>query len=254
MYLTISVLALGGWIIAGALIVGFLFYLQQRANKNTLQYLLSQYDLRISREQEVLTQEITETLARELHDDAGQQMIVLQHYTRRLAAAMPADVYTHLMHLQQQLSFTLRELAYRYQDANLYHVSFTQMLTQLVNELQVAGIKRVSTDTPQVLPVWSAPVEWHLSRILQSLVANILQHAGASEVNLVVAVNENILTLTVRDNGVGFDSGKLKNRSSNTLGWKSIYFRVQVLQGRVHLQSDAAGTCVQISIPISKAA
>jgi two-component system NarL family sensor kinase len=128
------------------------------------------------------------------------------------------------------------------------------MLTQLVNELQVAGIKRVSTDTPQVLPVWSAPVEWHLSRILQSLVANILQHAGASEVNLVVAVNENILTLTVRDNGVGFDSGKLKNRSSNTLGWKSIYFRVQVLQGRVHLQSDAAGTCVQISIPISKAA
>jgi signal transduction histidine kinase len=254
MYLTISVLALGGWIIAGALIVGFLFYLQQRANENTLQYLLSQYDLRISREQEVITQEITETLARELHDDAGQQMIVLQQYTRRLAAAMPADVYTQLMHLQQQLSFTLRELAYRYQDANLYHVSFTQMLAQLVDELQVAGIKRVSTDTPQVLPVWPAPVEWHLSRILQSLVANILQHAGASEVNLVVTINENIFTLTVRDNGVGFDSGKLKNRSSNTLGWKSIYFRVQVLQGRVHLQSDAAGTCVQISIPISKAA
>jgi two-component system, NarL family, sensor kinase len=254
MYLTISVLALGGCIIAGAMVVGFLFFLQQRTNENTLQYLFSQYDLRIRREQEVLTQQISETLARELHDDAGQQMIVLQQYTRRLKPAMPIDIYTQLVNLQQQLSFTLRELAYRYQDADLYHVSFTQMLAQLVNDLQVAGITRVSTDTPQVLPVLPAPVEWHLSRILQSLVANILQHAGASEVNLVVEINDNIFMLTVRDNGVGLDSHKLKKRSGNTLGWKSIYFRVQVLQGRVHLQSDAAGTCVQISIPISKAA
>ncbi len=77
MYLTISVLALGGWIIAGAMVVVFLFFLQQRTNENTLQYLFSQYDLRIRREQEVLTQQISETLARELRKNSTLAEVLL---------------------------------------------------------------------------------------------------------------------------------------------------------------------------------
>ena len=41
--------------------------------------------------------------------------------------------------------------------------------------------------------------------------------------------------------------------TENLLGWKSSYFRVHFLQGRVHIQTDVTGTCEPLSVPISKA-
>ena len=43
-------------------------------------------------------------------------------------------------------------------------------------------------------------------------------------------------------------------KSVNSLGWKSNYFRMQILQGRVPISTDITGTFVQLSIPIRKVA
>lgn len=52
----------------------------------------------------------------------------------------------------------------------------------------------------------------------------------------------------------GLDEQSIRPNTENLLGWKSNYFRIYILQGRVHIQTDGTETCVPLSVPISKAA
>ena len=52
----------------------------------------------------------------------------------------------------------------------------------------------------------------------------------------------------------GLDEQSIQPNAENSLGYKSVYFRVHILQGRVHIQTDGTETCVPLSVPISKAA
>ena len=51
----------------------------------------------------------------------------------------------------------------------------------------------------------------------------------------------------------GLDEQSIRPNTENLLGWKSNYFRIYILQGRVHIQIDGTETCVPLSFPISKA-
>lgn len=53
---------------------------------------------------------------------------------------------------------------------------------------------------------------------------------------------------------VCMDKQFIRPNTENLLGWKSNYFRIYILQGRVHIQTDGTETCVPLSVPISKAA
>jgi hypothetical protein len=53
---------------------------------------------------------------------------------------------------------------------------------------------------------------------------------------------------------VRLDEQSFQPNTENLLGWKSSYFRVHILQGRVHMQTDVTVTFVPLSVPISKAA
>lgn len=53
---------------------------------------------------------------------------------------------------------------------------------------------------------------------------------------------------------VFLDKQSIQPNTENLLGWKSNYFRIYILQGRVHIQTDGTETCVPLSVPISKAA
>jgi hypothetical protein len=53
---------------------------------------------------------------------------------------------------------------------------------------------------------------------------------------------------------VCLDEQSIQSNAENSLGCKSVYFRVHILQGRLHIQTDGTETCVPLSVPISKAA
>ena len=67
----------------------------------------------------------------------------------------------------------------------------------------------------------------------------------------VCAVNAFIITASIL---VCLDEHSIQPNTENSLGCKSVYFRVHILHGRVHILTDGTGTCVPLSVPISKAA
>ncbi len=88
-----------------------------------------------------------------------------------------------------------------------------------------------------------------LYRIIQELVNNVIKHAKASEIIIQISEAENVLNLTVEDDGKGFDRKSLDIRK--TAGFHNIESRVQFLKGTMNITSELnIGTSIELQIPI----
>lgn len=81
-------------------------------------------------------------------------------------------------------------------------------------------------------------------RIIQELVTNAIKHAHATEILIQLIFTSEDITITVEDDGIGFDATKI-NHNSN--GWNNIKSRVNLLQGILNFHSEhQKGTSVTI--------
>jgi two-component system NarL family sensor kinase len=88
-----------------------------------------------------------------------------------------------------------------------------------------------------------------LYRIVQELLNNTMKHAKASSAIVQVTKSENVISLTVEDDGRGFDINKLKEKSG--IGWANIKNRVDFLNAKLDLTSkECEGTSVQIELKV----
>lgn len=85
-------------------------------------------------------------------------------------------------------------------------------------------------------------------RIVQELLNNILKHAGAATALVQLVQKENALSITVEDDGKGFDKTLLQ--TAEGIGFKNIYNRVNYLKGSIDFDTaPTSGTSVTIEIP-----
>jgi len=86
-----------------------------------------------------------------------------------------------------------------------------------------------------------------LYRIVQELINNTMKHSGASSAIVQLTKSNEQLSLTVEDDGNGFDPAILK--TSKGMGWVSIKNRVDFLKGKLDVTSkEGEGTSVHIEI------
>jgi len=89
---------------------------------------------------------------------------------------------------------------------------------------------------------------FHIFRIIQELIQNIIKHAGTSEAILQLSYNEDRLYITVEDNGKGFSMADIQNKKG--IGLKNIESRIKTLKGKMDFRTAPnEGTSVLIEIP-----
>ncbi len=89
-----------------------------------------------------------------------------------------------------------------------------------------------------------------LYRVIQELINNVIKHANANELGLILEKTSHQISVILTDNGVGFnyEDGKAKDG----LGLKNILIRVAYLKGNIQFSPNMpSGTKVQITIPIT---
>ncbi len=90
----------------------------------------------------------------------------------------------------------------------------------------------------------------HIFRILQEIIHNTIKHAGAKLMAVEITAHSGVLHIVTKDDGNGFDEDKTNNESSG-LGLKSIRSRVEMMNGRLKLQTGPQkGTVYIIEIPV----
>lgn len=89
----------------------------------------------------------------------------------------------------------------------------------------------------------------HIYRILQETMQNIYKHAEASHINISFDLKNNVILLSISDDGKGF----AVNKSKKGIGLKNINSRVEEVNGTVQFDSEIGkGTTIKIEFPYSK--
>ena len=114
---------------------------------------------------------------------------------------------------------------------------------------QVHRIDAVLTTTGDPRPM-HADVEVTLLRAAQEALANVAKHARASRVGLTLSYMEDLVTLDVRDDGVGFEPGARRADGAGGFGLTGMRQRVQRLAGRLEIESEpGGGTAISATVP-----
>jgi signal transduction histidine kinase len=208
----------------------------------------------VERSRELNIVEERNRLARELHDAVSQKLFGLVLGAESAATllerdrAAAAEQIARLGELAQEALGELRGLIFELRPASLEEEGFAATLRKHVDMLQrVHGHDVELRITGAARPAPEA--EGEVLRIAQEALSNALRHADAERVELRLQGRDGRLTLTVADNGVGFDPEAPGLRARH-LGLTSMEERARALGGTLAVVSRPGdGTTVTLEVP-----
>ena len=87
-------------------------------------------------------------------------------------------------------------------------------------------------------------------RIFQESLTNVLRHSKATEVISFFRMEDDVVTLFIEDNGIGFKDYEIKNKK--TLGLLGMQERIQLINGTYEINGNMGkGTSVIITVPLN---
>lgn len=194
-------------------------------------------------------------VAREIHDELGQQLTVLKMDVSWLHKRLNAEDEVVREKLQNLLKLidttvkTVRKISSELRPSMLDDLGLVAALEWHSQEFQQkVGIQiNFRSDWQDIkLP---SKVSNGLFRIYQESLTNIARHAQASEVNVVLRDDRGNMELTISDNGKGFVTSTVENKK--TLGILGMRERAKMLGGGFEIASTRGkGTSIRIVVPV----
>ena len=234
-----------------------------RASESSLK--VSQEELRQSREELralaglLLTaqEEERRRIARDLHDDVNQRLAMLAMDLRRIEkgeAGDLADIGGMVRSITGRLtavSDDVRQMAYRFHPSILDDLGLTKAVRRLVDDFSAStGVEAVYVHHDSLSPI-PTDLATCVYRIAQESLNNVSRHAKATEVEVELICDEGMITLSVRDNGVGFDAVNA-SQGRGRLGLLSMKERVRLVRGTLNVSSSpGGGTHIDVGVPLS---
>lgn len=191
-------------------------------------------------------------IARELHDEVGQELTALALHLRALddEVSSPTGV-ARLDAVRQALADTstnLRELAVELRPSGLREHGLASAIERQAARLNETSdiavdvaVGAIPTDLPDA-------VEIGLFRVVQEALTNVARHSGAANASVIANRRGGLLRVVVEDDGCGFDP----SAPSERLGLAGIRERVALLGGSLRIESDTAGgttVIVELEVP-----
>jgi len=223
-------------------------------------------ELRASREQlRRLTQQVVATqeeerrrLSRELHDELGQVLSVLKISLEMLQRDMPPDMpqirqpVAEAIELADDLIGQMRFLAYDLRPPALDTLGLSPALERFCRDF-AQRTKLTITYTGTKLPPLSETVSVTFYRLLQEALTNVIRHAQAQKVKVILTYDDQQLMLSITDNGRGFDTHTVLAASTRPqgMGLLGMRERVELLGGSLEIEAKSGqGTRLTASILI----
>jgi PAS domain S-box-containing protein len=209
-------------------------------------------------EEEAIAEE-RRRIAREIHDGLAQDLAGLRFEVglwHKLVDDDPARMHTELDSLRKLLDDNIREVRrsiFALRPVALEELGFYPALYQFVEEFGEQNQLHIDlriTGSRERLPPFLEPV---LFRIVQESLNNTGKHAQAQTIWVTLNLEPpNAVKLSVRDDGVGFDSAILDQAGRRGhLGLKQMRERVENLNGTFELYSQpGSGTEINVSLPM----
>ncbi len=196
-------------------------------------------------------------LADELHDGLCQALAVLKMQVagieRRLEEGELKNECVNVRRYVAQIIEDVRRLSHDLSPVILDDLGLSEALVHLVGSFTATHDIQVVTEVPQIDEYFSESQARNIYRIVQEAINNVGKHAQASMMSLEVKIGSDSIVFTIRDDGIGFESGKFKIEPGRAgIGLASMAQRVALLGGRFSIASrPGRGTEVCFSLPVT---
>lgn len=244
-------------LLISTLVAVLLYYLR----KNKIIYILNQHALqeKIARkdlESKLLMNEINQRLteqyisgledsnkrtAKTLHDGICNQLLtiemILNHKEERCLQKQVSQIREEVRTLSHELSYP-----------DFKNVRLSQAVNSYVSNLQKAHVLEINCFIDEKIDEVLLDNDQHLEayRIIQESVGNIVKHADAKHIYLTLRKEENVIDITIEDDGKGFS----KETCHDGIGMRTMKERIGLIKGNIEIDSALGkGTIVHFWFP-----
>ena len=194
-------------------------------------------------------------IARELHDDLGQKMALLevrvdQFEQEATGLSSQARQQLHIIgHVATEVSSDIRNLSHQLHPTMLDFLGLVGSLAGFCREFSARHnlqVQFVHNDIPRQIP---NDVTLCLFRVTQEALRNVVKHSGAKETKVELSCHGDRIDLCISDSGAGFNPESAKRGTG--LGLVSMRERLGLVGGRFLVESEPShGTRIRVRVPV----
>ena len=193
-------------------------------------------------------------IARELHDNLGQQLTALNLEMDRLERRLPTpslqqrEEFDRMHRIVDGTIEVVQKISGELRHAQLDMLGLGPAIEWQLKEFSERTGVRFRVETMDECPNLSEAVNVSLLRILQEALTNIARHAHATEIVLSLTCREGLLHLTIQDDGRGITQAESGDHLS--LGLLGMRERASLAGGTVEVSGRPnRGTMIRVEIP-----
>lgn len=217
-----------------------------------LQQLAEENRLLLQSAERAATMEERQRVARDLHDSVSQELFSLTLLAaagkNQLVSNSPklGSTIEQIEHLASQAQREMRALLLHLRPIDLEGRSFSEASERFLQGVaERHGLQWVYRHEGQ--SALTMAVEEQLFRVLQEAVANVLKHAEANHITVLLSEQASLYELSISDDGCGFLPAESIHRDA--YGLYAMHERVRLLGGRLEILQRNPGTTVKVVIP-----
>jgi signal transduction histidine kinase len=196
-------------------------------------------------------------ISRELHDETGQELMVIRLYLDMLETSVQAR--SSRLKIRETLEVVdrtidgIRRIIGRLSPLLLQELGLIAAIRKEAKDLtQNAGVK-ARVMVPEAIAPMAPETEAAIYRVVQEALHNVAQHAQARNVNVQMWQQNGELRLLIEDDGIGIQ-GKVSSARGRSFGLAGIRERIGMLGGEVHISSTRGkGTRIEATVPAGQA-
>jgi signal transduction histidine kinase len=191
-------------------------------------------------------------LARELHDETGQALtsilLGLKPLERQAASDAVREEVAAVRELVVSTLQDVRRLAVELRPAALDDFGLLPAVERLADTFREQTGLEVDLEAHLGAERLAPEHETALYRVVQESLTNVVKHAGARRVSILLARKAGAVVAVVEDDGAGFDTASTRE---DALGLAGMRERLALLGGRLQVESGAgAGTTIAAEVPV----
>jgi signal transduction histidine kinase len=195
-------------------------------------------------------------IAVNLHDSLGQTLLLIKNHAI-LAIQRPPEEQELRRRLDEISGTTsqaieeVRRITHGLRPYQLDRLGLTQAIRASVSRASENSSILVASRVEDIDGLFDKDAEIHVYRIVQEAVTNVVKHSAATEAAVVIKKRTATVSLSIRDNGRGFNPAKPSSQPHDLgYGLSGIAERVRILGGTLAIESrPGEGTSLTVGIP-----
>jgi len=248
MYYTLTAL------VVALLIVALLFLRakhKKRMHQNELKAIQQQKELQLLQALMQGEEKERSRIAKDLHDGvAGMLAAVKMHFSSMPSADELSNTegYQRGMRLLNEATQEIRKTSHNLMPEVLLQHGLDEALRRFCSNVNNSRTLQLQYDSWGEISRFDDNFELSVYRIVQELVNNIIKHSKATQAMVQLNQQNDLLTLSIEDNGVGFSS----ESAGEGMGLQSLQSRIRAMNGKLEIETSAqSGVSAYLEFDIS---